>query len=321
MVYGKTSKYVEGFKSFTSDDDLMLANLKQALNYSEDNLSIPDANLNLSKKAKTNPNTNPNATSNPNVNPRTTSSNSNNSNNSKQNNKNKMNENGIMPTGMQPMKPPSTTTTTMAQTANTLPQSVQQQVMQTQPQIKTKSKDKSKDNSKNTFKDIDRFQNHMKYNKNNNDTYNNDDTDDTDDNDEDDNILLENSGTKLGNTLLENSGTEIANTLLENSGTEFDNTDDKDTENTNNNGRHNKTRRHIKKRSIEGFQGSVEIESRNLKNVLLALLLSFIGYLVVYASINNYIPINEISPQMKKFKNLIYGGVFFIIAYICLEVL
>ena len=48
MVVGKTSNFVEGFKSFTADDDLMLANLKQALNYSADNLSIPDSNLKLS---------------------------------------------------------------------------------------------------------------------------------------------------------------------------------------------------------------------------------------------------------------------------------
>jgi hypothetical protein len=84
---------------------------------------------------------------------------------------------------------------------------------------------------------------------------------------------------------------------------------------------HSKTRRqHQVKEKIEGFQGSVEIEGRNLKNVLLALLLSFIGYLVVYASMNNYIPIGDISPQLKKFKHLVYGGIFFIIAYICLEV-
>jgi hypothetical protein len=85
--------------------------------------------------------------------------------------------------------------------------------------------------------------------------------------------------------------------------------------------KYSKTRRqHQDKERIEGFQGSVAIESRNLKNVLLALLLSFVGYLVVYASMNNYIPIAEISPQLKKFKNLIYGGVFFVIAYICLEI-
>lgn len=84
---------------------------------------------------------------------------------------------------------------------------------------------------------------------------------------------------------------------------------------------HSTTRRqHQAKGQIEGFQGSVEIEGRNLKNVLLALLLSFIGYVIVYASMNNYIPIGDISPQLKKFKNLVYGGIFFIIAYICLEV-
>jgi hypothetical protein len=82
-----------------------------------------------------------------------------------------------------------------------------------------------------------------------------------------------------------------------------------------------KTRRqHQSKDSVEGFHGSVEIESRNLKNILLALLLSFIGYLVVYANMNNYIPVSEMSPQLKKFKHFIYGGIFCVITYICLEV-
>ena len=62
------------------------------------------------------------------------------------------------------------------------------------------------------------------------------------------------------------------------------------------------------------------MEAKNLKNLLLALLLSFIGYLVVYAYKHDYIPIKDISPQLVKFKHLVYGGLFFIIAYICLEI-
>ena len=72
--------------------------------------------------------------------------------------------------------------------------------------------------------------------------------------------------------------------------------------------------------SIEGFRGSQIIEGRNLKNVLLALLISFIGYIVAMSSIKNYIPIVEYAPHMKKFKHLIYVGIFFMITYICLEV-
>ena len=82
--------------------------------------------------------------------------------------------------------------------------------------------------------------------------------------------------------------------------------------------KHSTTRRHSDK--IEGFRGSVEIESKEMRNVLLALLLSCIGYLVVYSMGNNLLPLDDISPQIKKFKKLIYGGLFFLIAYICLEV-
>ena len=70
---------------------------------------------------------------------------------------------------------------------------------------------------------------------------------------------------------------------------------------------------------IEGFNGSQIIEGRNLKNILLALLISFFGYIVVISSIKNYLPINEYMPHMKKFKNLIYLGIFFLVTYMCLE--
>jgi len=42
MVSGMTSKYVEGFTLFTADDEIMLSNLKQAINYSKQNLAISD---------------------------------------------------------------------------------------------------------------------------------------------------------------------------------------------------------------------------------------------------------------------------------------
>jgi len=70
----------------------------------------------------------------------------------------------------------------------------------------------------------------------------------------------------------------------------------------------------------EGFHGSQIIEARYLKNILLALLISFIGYIVAMSSAKNYLPISDFAPHMKKFKNLIYIGIFFVITYICLEV-
>ena len=70
----------------------------------------------------------------------------------------------------------------------------------------------------------------------------------------------------------------------------------------------------------EGFHGSQIVEARYLKNILLALLISFIGYIVAMTSAKNYLPIADFAPHMKKFKNLIYIGIFFVITYICLEV-
>ena len=70
----------------------------------------------------------------------------------------------------------------------------------------------------------------------------------------------------------------------------------------------------------EGFQGSQIIEARNLKNLLLALLLSFIGYIIVMSASRNFLPIGEYAPHLKKFKNLIYVGIFYLITYMCLEI-
>lgn len=216
MVVGTTSSFVEGFKSFTADDDLMLANIKQALNYSSENLSIPDAKLNLPTKTTTPSTIRPQVTTT--TRPHTTTSN----------------------------------TTTTKPSTTTIP---------------------------NTTRAL------------GNDTFSN----------------VANNQRNSSNNIGDSEDEEDEDTEGDE---EYENEMKKQVNKGNNNSRDLE----------EGFQGSLEIESRNLKNVLLALLLSFIGYLVVYASNNNYIPLAEISPQLKKFKHLVYGGLFFVIAYICLEV-
>lgn len=70
----------------------------------------------------------------------------------------------------------------------------------------------------------------------------------------------------------------------------------------------------------EGFSGSKILEANSMKNLLLAVLIAFIGYVIAMASMKNFLPITEISPDLKRFKNLIYVGLFFIIVYLCLEV-
>jgi len=247
MVVGRTSNFVEGFKSFTVDDELMLANLKQALNYSAENLSIPDAKLNL---------------------PSTT----------KQSSNNKNNNNTIRPRRTSPQEP---TTTMPVSMDSPMPTGMGSSMGSTMPTGMGSGRNVNGE----SFKDIKKVSSGSQ---NSTRVYDEDESDD-----EEDAVLEEE---------------EYPNRFEE----EAEEKEERE---------HSTTRRqHQAKGQIEGFQGSIEIEGRNLKNVLLALLLSFIGYVIVYASMNNYIPIGDISPQLKKFKNLVYGGIFFIIAYICLEV-
>ena len=70
----------------------------------------------------------------------------------------------------------------------------------------------------------------------------------------------------------------------------------------------------------EGFQGSQYIESQTLRKMLIALLITFLGYMVILSFTNNLIPISTYAPHLKPFKHFIYGGLFFLIIYLCLEV-
>ena len=70
----------------------------------------------------------------------------------------------------------------------------------------------------------------------------------------------------------------------------------------------------------EGFRGSEYIEHTFFKKILLSLLITFMGYILILSSINNLIPISTYAPHLKQFKHLIYGFVFFLITYLCLEV-
>jgi hypothetical protein len=72
--------------------------------------------------------------------------------------------------------------------------------------------------------------------------------------------------------------------------------------------------------NIEAFRGSEMIQSMQLKNILLALLITFLAYLVAYAAMKNMIC--KLFPQLTRFKfnNLIYWGLMYLVVYICLEV-
>jgi len=134
-----------------------------------------------------------------------------------------------------------------------------------------------------SFKNIDKFKNIKR-------VMNNGDEDDEEDSDDEDSVLEEEDRT---NAFEEEAKAAAAK-------------------------KYSTTRRQSDK--VEGFHGSVEIESKEMRNILLALLLSCIGYLIVYSMGNNLLPLDEISPQLKKFKGFIYVGLFFLITYICLAV-
>jgi hypothetical protein len=277
MVFGNSSKFTEGFTSFTADDDLMIANLKQALNYSRESVAIPDPSINIT-----------------NVNPTTTKSNL-----SSMNSVIGGRKNNTLPTNISDMgsgiptttpsftmpTQPMPTNTEMAsrmaeinitkETTTTSPQMTM--AISTKPATTKPSGEPTMRSSISGFKDIKRVMN-------------NGNEDEEDDEDDEDAVLEEEDRT---NAFEEESKVSAAK-------------------------KHSTTRRHSEK--IEGFRGSIEIESKEMRNILLALLLSCIGYLIVYSMGNNLLPLDEISPQLKKFKRLIYAGLFFLITYICLEV-
>ena len=272
MVVGRTSNFIEGFKSFTADDDLMLANLKQALEYSKEDLAIPDAksklNLPSSKNSSSNLNTNIPSTTMPimmstTTTPAITKSTMDmnmNKNMDKNMNKN-MDKNMDMDTNMNMNKNMNTTRANLAMERETMPTKPKTTMPETFKNGKGNGKANGKSNGKGNnieekFRDVKMVRNIVE----------DEDIDDDESTDLDDDEIDE--GEKM----------------------------------------------------IEGFQGSIKLESRFARNILLALLLTAIGYLVVHSSMNNLIPLGDISPQLKKFKNLIYGGLFFLIAYICLEV-
>ena len=281
MVLGNSSKFTEGFTSFTADDDLMIANLKQALNYSRESVAIPDPSINITV-------------------PATTKSNVSSMNSTMGGRKNNTLPTNIsdmgsgmpsttpsftMPTQPIPTMQPMPTNTEIGMAKGTTTTSPQMTMAISTKPATTKPSSMptmSSMTSVSTFKNVDKFKNIKR-------VMNNGDEDDEEDSDDEDAVLEEEDRTNVFD--------EEAKAAA---------------------GKHSTTRRHSEK--IEGFRGSMEIESKEMRNILLAVLLSCIGYLVVYCMGNNLLPLDDISPQLKKFKRLVYAGLFFLITYICLEV-
>lgn len=280
MVVGRTSHFVEGFKSFTADDELMLANLKQALEYSKENLSIPDTtsklklpsnNLSGNLSGNLSSTTTTPQTTKAGMGTTTTKANINNS--------NMMNQLPPAPTLAKLIKPQTT-------------QNMEEEEPQTTMMASGGGMDgitSSSRMSEEKFGDLKMVKNIIE----------DGDSDDSDYVNESNLAIMKED--HYENKFNENKFKKNLKNGKRDNKLEDDDDNGED--------------------MIEGFQGSSVIESRNARNILLALLLTAIGYLVVHSSMKNLIPLDAISPQLKKFKNLIYCGLFFVIAYICLEVL
>ena len=266
MVYGISSKFTEGFTSFTVDDELMIANLKQAVNYSKDNLSIPDASLKLSSV------------------------------NNQYNNKTPDDEMPIT-TNEKPFNMPDkimNPTTTMMASDMVSSNQISKNMGKSNITVPNKLMNNSTTTRFNTSSTMETLPNRELNTKAQN----------------------TNTNTNIGKPLASLSNFKNIPKVVDD-GEDGDDGDDNQEVNSNKQLSNNSD---DSENMEEGFQGSLVIESRNTRNILLALLLSCIGYLVVYSMTNNFLPLDDISPQMKKFKKLIYGGLFFIISYICLEV-
>lgn len=264
MVVGKTSSFIEGFETITTDNKILKENVSKFLAYAMKNQKIPDIDPNMEY------NTNPNM-SQPTM-PTGMALN-------KMINQNMPNMKPSMPTGMSSMMEPSMPTGMSSMMEPTMPTPSMTGVMLPSKKNNTVITPAIKSSFKNIKK-------------------RNEEDEEKDDMDSE-----------------ETENTEEEE--MDNQGTQEDNDEDEEMIQKRDK---STTRRQQKDDFEEGFQGSSMLEAKNLKNILLALLLSFIGYLVVYAYKHDYIPIKDISPQLVKFKHLVYGGLFFIIAYICLEI-
>ena len=236
MVVGNTSKYVEGFESFTADDEMMLANLKQAVNYTKANMAISDVDKELSNVNRNNNNNSP------------------------------------------PPVPKGRT-------------------INSDIPIATKSKNNTIERKAPTLPRNNISNKNNKNNKNNNNNNNN---------------MVTNMGG--------NKGGMKSNNMNNDMDIDDDMNDNMNMDNDMNNDMDNDMDMDNDEDIEEGFQGSQHIECQTLRKMLIALLITFLGYMVILSFTNNLIPISSYAPHLKPFKHFIYGGLFFLIIYLCLEV-
>ena len=271
MVSGNTSKYVEGFESFTADDEMMMNNLKQAVNYTKSNMNISDVNtmrsadLSSSSKSNSLP-TKPPVPPQPPVPPIPPAS--------RVIDVTSMPTFGSMPSSMAEPKPGPMAGSMAGPISSTMSNS-------------NSNRNNTRNSTSPNMEDI-RLESKL-------------------------NNLPPpppnpNSGMVLETEPLVKSpfyDTKTNNSMKNN----FKNTTDSDDEDEDD-----------EDDEIEGFRGAEEQESIAVRKILLSLLITFLGYMVIISAMNNLIPIATYTPHLKQFKHLIYGCIFFLITYMCLEV-
>ena len=317
MVVGFSSNFTEGYQNFTADDTLMLENVKQAITYAKQNKFIP--NIDNSIKSQTQMPQDMEM-----MNKYMDKNSSNNNTLPTGNNINQsLNTEYTMPTPNQmPSMPPSKQINNMtmptkninnmssmptkninnmpsmppSKQINNMPSMPPSKQINNMPPMPTKNINNMPP-GKSSFKNISNNKNNIDDDEDDDD---NDEEEEESDNEGDNDDDKDDDKTDVKKSL--NTQSETRRQHMNNTDKDDDKDDDKNNIIT------------------EPFQGSTILEKQGLKRILLALLISFIAYLVVHMCMNNVIPINDISPQLKKFKNLIYGFLFFIITYLCLEI-
>ena len=302
MVNGNTSKFIEGFAQVTIDADLLAINLKQALAHTTSNMVVPDTIMEPPKIQNSNTiptNTMFSPPTRPNIVPTNTMFSPPTRPNMLINSKMSNNSSSITPPTTyysEPVPIPSSIMSNMTTTPT----------MSTMSTMSKNSKNSINSNSK-TLPPVNTPIQKQSNNKNSNKTNNN-------------------SFAKSSTPTIPITSNKIKNNLsksntissIKNKET-FMNTDSEEDSDTESDTEEQEEDEEVEEVE-EGFRGSEYVEYNFFKKILLSLLITFIGYILILSSINNLIPISTYAPHLKQFKHLIYGFIFFIITYMCLEI-
>jgi hypothetical protein len=306
MVVGKSSNFIEGFEDITVDSNILLNNFKQALSYTQKKQVI------ASPPGESKPMVMPDNETSMNTNYQ--------SSNNKMNSKMKKNTNSMMQESM-PSVPmftnenkyntiptvkinsmPSEPMITNENNYNTMP-TQKNESMPSKPMTTSYQSEESMPSNPMTTKSnsVNKFSNVSSYRQ----------------------PLIKGSKSKFADikNKVEDEEEEYEEKDEEENQEENEEKVDSYDENQNESDDEDSKRNNVEGfQNIEGFRGSEILQGMQLKNILLALLITFLAYLVAYAAMKNMIPIGDWFPQLKRFKNFIYWGLMYLVVYVCLEV-